>query len=198
MKVSEACRLCYAETFSKRVGQSVWGADAPRRFFGEKHWNEPINWNKKAEKEGQRKRVFCASMADWAEDRRDLDPWREKLWDLIAATPWLDWLLLTKRHDKIVEFVPKAWLDDWPANVWPGITVETQKWADIRIPHLLRLPAQVRWLSVEPLLGPLDLERYLLPDYKKRGALNWAGGVNWVIVGGESGHGAKPDRKSVV
>src|SRR5688500_6617995 len=67
VRVSPACEHCYAETFAKRVGHPVWGVQAPRRFFGDKHWQEPVKWNRDAEARGVRERVFCASMADWAE-----------------------------------------------------------------------------------------------------------------------------------
>lgn len=100
-KVSEACKNCYAEAWSKRVGQQVWGPQAERRFFGERHWLEPLKWNADAAAHGKRLRVFCASMADVFEDRRSLDPWRSKLWELIEATPQLDWLLLTKRPEHV-------------------------------------------------------------------------------------------------
>jgi len=80
-KVSAACKHCYAEAWSKRVGQNIWGVKAMRRFFGENHWSEPIKWNVQAQDEGIRFRVFCASMADVFEDRRDLDVWRKKLWE---------------------------------------------------------------------------------------------------------------------
>jgi len=105
-KVSAARKNCYAEAWSKRVGQSVWGPNANRRFFGDKHWAEPIKWHSEALAAGQRRRVFCASMADVFEDRRDLDEWREKLWALIDATPQLDWLLLTKRPEMVRRLVP--------------------------------------------------------------------------------------------
>src|SRR5271166_5607806 len=129
-KVSEACKNCYAEAWSKRVGQKVWGPTANRRFFGEKHWLEPVKWNADTQA-GRRRRVFCASMADVFEDRRELDPWRQKLWDLIEVTPRLDWLLLTKRPELVATLA--RWGDDWPPNVWLGTTVEDQESADFRL-----------------------------------------------------------------
>lgn len=99
--VSPGCDNCYAEAWAKRVGEDIWGARKPRRFFGEKHWCEPLKWNDEAQKQGHRRRVFCASMADVFELRSDLDPWRDRLWVLIDQTPWLDWLLLTKRPQDI-------------------------------------------------------------------------------------------------
>ena len=177
LKVSEACKNCYAEAWAKRVGQQVWGLNAPRRFFGDAHWREPLAWDRRLEGTGDRERVFCASMADVFEDRRDLDPSRERLWDLIARTPNLDWLLLTKRPEVVARLAP--WGDNWPSNVWLGTTVENQKRADENLPHLLSIPARIRFISAEPLLSELDLRPYL-------------GGLHWVITGGESGPRARP------
>src|SRR5688572_21886599 len=97
VKVSEGCKNCYAESFSKRACHDIWGPGSQRRFFGDKHWAEPIKWDRAAEKAGERRRVFCASMADVFEDRPDLVEPRRRLFELIRATPNLDWLLLTKR-----------------------------------------------------------------------------------------------------
>jgi protein gp37 len=177
--VSPGCVHCYAEKLAARYGNDVWGAKAPRRFFGEKYWAEPLRWNREAESEGRRHRVFCASMADVFEPREDLDPWREKLWALIAETPWLNWQLLTKRPDIAPVLTPWRW-GEWPANVWLGTSVENQEWADKRVPALLRIPARTRFLSCEPLIGPVWLGRYLENL-----------GIQWVIVGGESGPGAR-------
>jgi protein gp37 len=178
-KVSPGCLHCYAETWAKRVGQKVWGEKKDRRFFTEKHWSEPLKWNAAAESEKRRKRVFCASMADVFEARNDLDPWRVKLWELIEKTPWLDWLLLTKRPQNIAERVP--WTDDWPVNVWLGTTVEDQERAEERLPILLKFPAKCRFLSCEPLLGSLDLSAW---THNRPKGLH---GIDWVIAGGESG-----------
>ena len=184
-KVSPACDHCYAETWAKRVGQGVWGAKAPRRFFTDKHWKEPLRWNAEAVIDGDRRRVFCASMADVFERRADLNPSRERLWELIQATPMLDWLLLTKRPQEIGGKVP--WTNDWPENIWLGTTVENQKFAGLRLPHLLKHPAKVRFLSCEPLLGPIDLRPWIKPK-SKTGLF----GIDWIIAGGESGPGARP------
>lgn len=181
-KVSPACRNCYAEAWAKRVGNAVWGQQASRRFFSDAHWKEPLRWNREAAAVGKRRRVFCASMADVFERRADLHPWRERLWQLISETASLDWLLLTKRPQNIVKMVP--WNRDWPANVWIGCTAENQIWADRRIPALLDLPARVRFLSCEPLLGPIDLEPYL--------STNPDESIHWVIAGGESGAHSRP------
>lgn len=194
VKVSPACAHCYAETFSKRVGQKVWGIDAPRRFFGPKHWAEPLKWNAAAVKAGVRRRVFCASMADVFEDRDDLMDERRRLFDLIDETRGLDWLLLTKRPENIARLMPKFWNGcDWP-NVWLGTTAENQQYANERIPHLLKAQAVVRFVSVEPMLGPLDLERggfTLLRPVKSPSGTRWPG-LNWIIAGGESGAHCRP------
>lgn len=157
----------------------LWGGDAPRRFFGDNHWREPLRWNADAAKTGTRTRVFCASMADVFEPRKDLDPWRAKLWDLIERTPHLDWLLLTKRPGHIKNVYP--WVREPRENVWLGTTVENQRWANCRIDRLATVPARVRFLSCEPLLSTIDLTPWL-----------GEGLVNWIIAGGESGGAARP------
>ena len=182
-KVSPGCENCYAETWARRVGEKVWGPRQSRRFFGEKHWNEPLRWNSDAESQQRRKRVFCASMADVFELRKDLDPWREQLWRLIGITTWLDWLLLTKRPENIAEQIP--WIQDWPKNVWLGTTVENQKYADERVPILLQFPAKCRFLSCEPLLGQVNLSAWTTNRSTK------SYGIDWVIAGGESGANAR-------
>jgi len=211
-RVSPGCEHCYAETFSKRVGFKVWGPESDHRFFGEPHWEEPRKWNRDAELSGERRRVFCASMADVFEDRRDLDPWREKLFALIEETPWLDWQLLTKRPENMVQLAPARWATGWPRNVWAGCTVEDQKRAEQRVPLLLRVPAAIRFLSCEPLLEHVSVSDVVTPDglLKPLVGLIWQATprhfatkgvtvlrpkgptIHWVIVGGESGAGARP------
>jgi len=182
-KVSPGCLHCYAETWAKRVGQKIWGAGSPRRFFGEIHWTEPLRWNAAAAVSGIRRRVFCASMADVFESRSELAVEREKLWTLIDATPGLDWLLLTKRPQNISKFAP--WTKEWPPNVWVGTTVENQHWAEVRLPYLLTIPAKRRFLSCEPLLGALDLNKWI--SKRSKGLYP----IDWVIGGGESGPKAR-------
>ena len=177
-KVSEACKHCYAEAWAKRVGRNVWGAKAQRRTFSDNHWQQPLRWNTKAQQSKTRQRVFCASMADVFEDREELAPHRVRLARLIDETPWLDWLLLTKRPQNALRLSP--WPEEWPTNVWIGTTVELQYRADELLPELARVPAAVRFISAEPLLGNLDIE-------------DWLGSVvHWVITGGESGPKARP------
>jgi protein gp37 len=182
-KVSPACKHCYAETWAQRLGLDLWGPRTDRRFFGDKHWAEPHKWNADAGKAGDRPRVFCASMADVFENRRELDVWRDRLWRLIEATPNLDWLLLTKRPEHVQGLSP--WGKRWPRNVWLGTTAEDQECANKRIPLILDIPAVVRFASCEPLLGPVDASKWLAAPGKKSG-------LNWVIAGGESGSKARP------
>jgi protein gp37 len=134
-------------------------------------------WDTAARREGKRKRVFCASMSDVFEDHPQLSASRGRLFDLIEATEWLDWLILTKRPENISVFVPPAWLQHPRQNVWFGTSVEDQRRARERIPLLVSVPAAVRFLSCEPLLEPL-VELKL-------------DGIHWIIVGGESGPGAR-------
>lgn len=184
-KVSPGCKYCYAETWARRVGQALWGARAPRRELSDAYWRQPLAWNAEAERFAERRRVFCASMADVFEDRRDLDGKRERLWSLIAATPKLDWLLLTKRPHKVAALAPYG--DQWPDNVWLGATAENQKWLDRRMDELSELKAKILFLSCEPLLGPLDFSSWITEARRGRRRL-----VHWVIAGGESGHHARP------
>lgn len=174
--VSPGCEHCYAETWSTRMGHDLWGPKGARRMFGDKHWAEPERWNRAAAKAGERRRVFCGSMCDWAEDRPDLVEPRARLFALIERTPWLDWLLLTKRIDSAARLLPWApreipadrprpatwagWGLPW-ANVWVGTTVEDGRRARERIPVLEGIPAAVRFLSMEPLLEEVDLDPYL-------------------------------------
>lgn len=155
--------------------------DKPRRFFKDKHWYEPLKWNKEAEKKDGRTFVFCASMADWLEDRPDLVEPRKRLCELVENTQNLTWLLLTKRIENAVNLVPEEWLNGAPANAWFGVTTEDQKSYDKRIDYLLDLRnhfgAKTIWLSIEPQIEAIDLRG------KK---------VDWVIVGGESGAGHRP------
>ena len=177
-KVSEACKNCYAETWAKRVGQNVWGPKPQRRLLSDNHWQQPLKWDRDASAAQERPRVFCASMADVFEDRDELIVHRLRLFKLIEATPNLDWLLLTKRPQNVMEMV--QWTNGWPDNVWLGTTIELQKRAEELLPALATIPAKVRFISAEPLLGPLSLEKWLGTT------------IDWVITGGESGPKARP------
>ena len=111
-----------------------------------------------------------------------VDPaWRAEGWMTMRLCRYLDWLVLTKRPQNILRFLPPGWGSaGWP-QCWMGVSVENQTEADRRIPILLTIPARIRWLSVEPLLGPVDLRRWLA-----------AGPIHFVVVGGESGPHHRP------
>lgn len=255
-RVSPGCMHCYAEAYDARVGgvpkkqranpevaETRWGPSGRRTRTSASNWNEPLKWNRAAEKAGERHRVFCSSLADVFEDRFELIEWRAQLLDLIVRTSHLDWLLLTKRPQSIAPLLRstltfleaekagycdaaillRLWLDGVgtddgrpcpPLNVWLGTTVEDQRRADERIPHLLAVPARVHFLSCEPLLEHLDLDRIGLawrkcsrcdgrfslpvegggiacPDCLAHQGVEPAG-IDWVIIGGESGPGARP------
>lgn len=192
-KVSPACDHCYAETWAKRYGMG-WGKDAPRRVMSENHWRAPEKWNTAAQKAGKVARVFCSSMADVFEDHLTLAAQRGRLWPIIDRTPFLQWLLLTKRPENVRAMVPPPWLKKWPTNVIFGTTVENQEWAERRLPHLIALGARC-FVSYEPALGPIDLT-FGVPNPQP---IAFAGetmpaiaGIDWLIAGGESGAGARP------
>lgn len=158
-KVSPACDHCYAEGWAKRSGHVQWGPHGDRRLTSAANWRKPLKWNEEARRLGIRYRVFCASLADVFDNHHSImQDWRAQLWALIRATPNLDWQLLTKRPQNIAKMLPSDWGDGWP-NVWIGTTVENQVEADRRIPIFLNVPARVRFLSCEPLLGPLELRQ---------------------------------------
>lgn len=204
-KVSPACAFCYAERDAARFAPGLWGRNGQRRFFGDKHWNEPLLWNKACGMTGRRDRVFCASMADVFEDREDLIPHRARLLKLIEHTPHLDWLLLTKRPENIAGHIGQAitlesmrtddahraanrWLGFF-RNVWLGTTAEDQPNFDQRWPVISQLRPSVIFISAEPLLGPIQLpEDFLVPDFAEDDPRHVR---RWMIVGGESGPHAR-------
>ena len=242
-KVGPGCDNCYAEARNARFagGRAInWGPGAPRRRTSTANWKKPLKWNSQRFMEcGEcgwrgackceligcgacgssssmndvRPRVFCASLADVFDN--ELDPeWRRDLFELIEATPNLDWLLLTKRIGNVSRLVADAKSHDWLAgqkNVWLGATIVNQEEADRDIPKLLATPAAKRFLSIEPMLGPIDLEAIKFgPPCDGCGeqvhldALTgntsclhacdgpYFGEMDWVIVGGESGPNARP------
>ncbi|MCP3024614.1 phage Gp37/Gp68 family protein [Cupriavidus basilensis] len=193
--VSPGCANCYAADWAKRYRRDF----AQRTRTAPATWRQPVRWNAQHEDffaaHGRRRRVFCASLAD-VFDNAVPPSWRVDLLQLIADTPNLDWLLLTKRignaHGMLDEALGElshgltAWADvPWP-NVWLGATICNQEEADRDIPKLLAVPARVRFLSMEPLLGPVDLRMWMRAAW--RGSLP----IDWVIAGGESGPGARP------
>ena len=180
VKVSPACAFCYAEREAGRklyTKEETWGKDAKRHVFSDDYWKKPLRWNAKAEKLGVRFKVFCSSLSDVFENRRDLDALRLRLFALIEKTPNLDWQLLTKRPESIMDLVPESWRAGFPPNVWAMTSAENQEWFDRRWEHLRKVPARVLGLSCEPLLGPIDFgDAFQGRDPKSL----------WVIAGGES------------
>ena len=198
-RVSAGCRFCYMFSAQKRYGND------PSVVVRTKTWAQPFKWQREAERDCvHRWLVFVCSWSDFFHE--DADQWRDDAWDVIRRCPGLIFQILTKRPKRIVGCLPADWGDGYP-NVWLGVSVEDQKAADERIPILLKIPAAVRFLSCEPLLGEIDLCKWLDPlggvDRTTRrlieqGLLNRdqsdslrRNTIDWVIVGGESGHGAR-------
>lgn len=204
-KAGPGCDNCYAESMDKRTGGSHWGPGAERRRTSVKNWNDPVRWNKKADeffaKHGRRQRVFCSSMSD-VFDNAVPAQWRFDLLRLIEQTPKLDWLLLTKRIGNVSDMLETAtraltqgregWAQNYFPNVWIGATIVNQTEADRDIPKLLAVPAAKRFLSMEPLLGPVDLSGNLPAERALRWHRPMLPMLDWVIVGGESGGNARP------
>lgn len=192
-KVSPACKHCYAEALDKRWSKGKhWGPNTDRKQMSENYWKQPHKWNKEAAAAGVKRKVFCSSLADWCEDHPQLVEARKRLIQLIRDTPNLIWLLLTKRPENILRFIPDDWKLNPPANVWYGTTVESQDYVE-RIEELCKVPATLRFISCEPLLGGLEIRKYLGSMFMKsplcsdRMAINGRGRIHWVIAGGESG-----------
>lgn len=194
-KVTDACKFCYAEEFVgtrlRKMGK-LWGPNAGRHETAASTWKMPGRWNRIAARMQERHKVFCASLADVFEDNDLVVEKRIELWQMIRETPHLDWLLLTKRPENITKFLP----EDWGAgyhNVWLGTSIGSDKDQDM-ICHLIKIPAVVRFLSLEPLIGPVDLTEIIvdsqlhnplsnISDIRNHGYYK----IDWVIVGGESG-----------
>jgi protein gp37 len=176
-KVSPGCDNCYAEAMmDHRYGRVTWGPHGERVRTSPANWRKPISWDKAAAKAGRRDRVFCASLADWLDNKVPRN-WRTDLWGLIEATPNLDWLLLTKRPENYAKLAP--WHNDKvPRNIWYGVTAEDQLHFDRRWKVAQQVQSRVHFISYEPALGPLSLFGHTIkPD--------------WIICGGESGKGAR-------
>ncbi len=174
-RVSPACDHCYAASLSVRHHWTDgWGTGVPRHRTSASTWAAPHGWNRKAERTGDRPRVFCASLADVFDN--EVDPaWRVDLWALIRETPLLRWMLLTKRIGNAAHMLPV----NWPmAHVGLMATLENQEVWDRDFPKLIGTPAAWHGVSAEPLLGWIDM-----------GA---AQGLDWLISGGESGPGFRP------
>lgn len=200
-KVNKLCQNCYAErsTFAKvrrADGIELWGAKADRRLVSEKTVNQVYRWNQAALEDGERRRVFCSSLSDILEDRRDLDRPRFNLWKIVEDCQGLNFLLLSKRPENFARFTPRSWRDgSWPSNAWAGTSAGDQETAEDAIPKLIDAArmAPVLFVSIEPMVGPIDFSAIRIHD-DELGA-RWRvleDALSWVIVGGESGPDARP------
>ncbi|MFZ5566018.1 MAG: phage Gp37/Gp68 family protein [Pseudomonadota bacterium] len=238
-KVSPACDHCYAEVSTPARTMKVgWGSGVPRHRTAPSTWGMPKRWNDNHEafmaEHGRRQRVFALSLGDWLDNEVPIS-WFVDMLEVIRTTPNLDWLLLTKRignwrkrMEAAQQYLARGhqegvgplrdWIAAWlngtpPHNVWVGATIPNQPEADRDIPKLLQVPAAKRFLSMEPLLGPVKLQRFCacgcnktleqavdeamdgpsaLNQFQARAAIKTTLGVDWVIVGGESGPSARP------
>lgn len=244
-KVSAGCTNCYAESLDKRFGKDRWGIGKPRELTTPANRAKPLKWNKTAAVTGERTLVFSASLSDWLDPEVPAE-WLCDLLGLISRTPHLTWQLLTKRPELFwdrmeavanttdhIDHDGRKVARDWmrsgqvsngvvlshPHNVWLGTTVEDQRRADERIPLLKAIPADVRFLSVEPQLEAIDLNPWFArgpvndsvpftgwldclcdeidPDDRpclvcesRRQLGEWCG-IHWIIIGGESGSDAR-------
>lgn len=181
-KVSEGCKFCYAERDTKRYGLDVFGPKASRQLRAEAYWKQVPKWNQAAIDAGERRRVFCMSFGDIWEDRPELRDHRARMLALVESCTSLDFLLLTKRPELAPRLLDECgyghWMaDGWPANAWAMVSAENNQRLNERCSVLVDLPARVRGLSCEPLVGDLlDIGKWLA-----------TGQIHWAIVGGESG-----------
>ena len=174
--VGPGCDNCYVQAWAKRCGRlHHWGPDGERKRTSNAYWREPLKWNEEARASGKPWTVFASSDSDIF-DKRAKSIWRADFWRLTQQTPYLTWLVLTKRAGNMKPMLPKDWGRGY-RNVWLMITVVNQAEADRDIPKLLDVPARWYGLSTEPLLGEIDLYPWLFPDPL----------IHWVITGGESG-----------
>jgi protein gp37 len=199
--VHTGCKNCYAEAQNLRwkYNGGTWGKGEPRKVTSASSWKQPLKWAREAAKAGERRRVFCASLADVLDLEAPPDA-QARLWDLIRETVvvkpvrylepqdlqrfgGLDWLLLTKRPERW-QIIPS----DVRPLVWLGTSISDQLTADVWGPRLMRAQGFAkRFLSIEPQVGPIDLDP-MLPGAFTVGT----SGLDWVICGGESGPNARP------
>ncbi len=182
-KVGPGCDHCYAETWDARGmqgGARRWGPGADRTRTSVSNWNKPRSWNRAAIRDGERHRVFCSSLADVFDNHASIqDGWRIDLGRLIEETPYLDWMLLTKRIGNAPRYLDLMFPNGVPQNVWVGATIVNRDEMLRDGPKLAKIGAKVRFWSVEPMLGDLgEIPKGIMPEL--------------VICGGESGHGARP------
>jgi len=204
-KASPGCQNCYAETLMQdQYKKAQWGTTSQRVLTSDHNLSIPSRWNSQLfcecpacgwrgrypsqtrrcvecnadmiTRTPARRRVFAHSMSDVFEKRDDLLEWQLAEIKMWKDTERLDWIVLTKHPDKMLEMCPP---EGYPYNVATGTSVESQEWAEKRIPTLLQVKSTIKFLSVEPMLGPVDLTP-------------WLSGLQWVICGAESGNQRRP------
>lgn len=215
LKVSPACNGCYAEAMmDKRYGRVTWGAPGQgagtRVRTSESNWKQPLKWNRKAAETGTRPFVFCASLADVFDNQVPTE-WRRDLFDLIARTPNLVWLLLTKRPQLIVRLTQEA--GGLPRNVALGTTTEDrQRWrmnvGELGMAKFVLRPL-FTFVSIEPMLEGIYLREAPIPESMKHlgivdksqeyfdplhPSIRTLAGIDWVIAGGETDQGTHKAR----
>jgi len=218
--VSAGCRNCYAMSVAARFsGEGLpyeglaYRNESGAHWTGkvrliEKHLEDPLRWK-------EPRRIFVNSMSDLFHESI-VDEWIDRIFAVMALAPQHTFQVLTKRPKRMMEYLHQVsderdmqrWINaayefvfdplpafelvNWPlANVWLGVSVEDQKTANERIPLLLETPAAVRWISAEPLIAPVSFAHY----YREEGQgtySTWLDYLNWLVVGGESGSGARP------
>ncbi len=162
VKVSAGCKNCYMFRDKKRFGQE------PNKVLRSKTtFSDPLNW-------GSPKLIFTCSWSDWFIEKAD--EWRNEAWEIIRATPHHTYQILTKRPERIREHLPKDWGKGWK-NVWLGVSIENQN-LEKRAAVLQEVPAHIRFISAEPLIGPIEFSDL--------------SGIHWLITGGESGPNSRP------
>jgi protein gp37 len=201
-EVSPGCDGCYARELDKRHrygGAEHWGAGVPRFHTSEAYWRQPEKWNRLAARERMTGKIEDRSLwhtpGFWPVFPSMCDPfdnevdrtWRREFLKLVLATQHLTWLLLTKRIGNALKMLPHPWPDNPPPNVWIGASIVNQEEADRDIPKLQSVPAEKRFVSYEPALGPVDWDRFLS-----------FGGIDQVIVGGESSQGKHAARRFAI
>lgn len=209
-RVSPGCMNCYAERVAIRFSGKGQAYDGLAKItnghpqwtgkvaFMEKHLADPLKWK-------EPRRIFVNSMSDLFHEGVS-DETLQKIFKVMCEAKRHTFQILTKRPQRMLEFLSRwdsmtrdfgpLYPNTWPQNhVWLGVSVENQKAADERIPLLLQTPAAVRWVSAEPLLGPVDLANFITcqcPGTGEHCQSCLSGGLNWLVVGGESGPGARP------
>lgn len=190
-RVGPGCDNCYAAVSTPSRSMSIkWGAGEERHRTSASTWSQPMKWERNAQaflaEHGRRQRVFCSSLAD-VFDNEVPPEWRAELFALIAATPSLDWLLLTKRIGNVAKMIKAPGMQKcgFPPNVWLGATVVNQQEAERDVPKLQDTQAAVRFLSIEPMLGPITLGK---GGTEKHGYLARTELGDWVERGEGRGH----------